>query len=52
MTDRWERREEKLRARRGRMAKHGRSLMTAVETAELKRAKTPRSRAKRKPKRR
>ncbi|HET7737667.1 MAG TPA: hypothetical protein VFK32_03750 [Tepidiformaceae bacterium] len=51
MADRWEQRERKLQARRERIAKHGRSLMTSVREAELKRAKNPRSAARRKPKR-
>jgi hypothetical protein len=35
---RWEQRERKLEAKRRSMAKHGRSLLTAVPAAEVKRA--------------
>ncbi len=34
---RWERRERKLQARRSRMEKHGRSILTAISTAEKRR---------------
>jgi hypothetical protein len=35
----WERRARKLEAKRERMNKHGRSLLTAVRNAEMRRAK-------------
>jgi hypothetical protein len=35
----WERRARKLEAKRERMNKHGRSLLTAVRDAEMRRAK-------------
>jgi hypothetical protein len=35
----WEERAKKLDARKRRIAKHGRSLMTAVRSAEERRAK-------------
>ena len=38
----WERRARKLEAKRARIRKHGRSLLTAVRNAELRRAKAAR----------
>ena len=40
MTDaeRWEQRARKVQAKRNRVAKHGRSLLTAIPQAERKRA--------------
>ncbi|HEX6030829.1 MAG TPA: hypothetical protein VFY90_05305 [Tepidiformaceae bacterium] len=38
----WEQRAKKLEAKRRRIKKHGRSLMSAVREAELKRAKRAR----------
>jgi hypothetical protein len=38
----WERRARKLEAKRERMNKHGRSLLTAVRDAEMRRAKAAR----------
>jgi hypothetical protein len=35
----WERRARKLEAKRARINKHGRSLLTAVRAAEVRRAK-------------
>ena len=35
----WEQRAKKLEAKRRRVAKHGRSLLTAVRDAEIRRAK-------------
>lgn len=42
----WERRAKKLESRRKRIAKHGRSLLTAVRDAELRRARLAERRAK------
>lgn len=41
----WERRARKLEAKRKRMKKHGRSLLTAVREAETRRAKLAKRRA-------
>ena len=38
----WERRARKLESKRQRMNKHGRSLLTAVRNAEMRRAKAAR----------
>jgi len=43
----WERRARKLEAKRRRIKKHGRSLLTAVRQAEERRAKLARKRAAR-----
>ncbi|MCC6383107.1 MAG: DUF4169 domain-containing protein [Dehalococcoidia bacterium] len=40
--DRWQQRAKKLEARRQRIAKHGRSLLTAVRAAETRRAEAAR----------
>jgi hypothetical protein len=42
----WERRARKLDAKRARINKHGRSLLTAVRNAELRRAKAARRKGK------
>jgi hypothetical protein len=36
--ERWQQRDRKLAARKARMAKHGRSTLTAIPAAEQKRA--------------
>lgn len=41
----WERRARKLEAKRKRMKKHGRSLLTAVREAESRRARLAKRRA-------
>lgn len=41
----WERRARKLESKRERMNKHGRSLLTAVRDAELRRAKAAKRKA-------
>jgi hypothetical protein len=43
--ERWERREQKLASKRSRMAKHGRSLLTAISAAERRRDEALRQRA-------
>ncbi len=43
--ERWERREQKQRGRQSRMEKHGRSILTAISTAERRRDDLLRKRA-------
>lgn len=43
--DAWERRARKLESKRQRMDKHGRSLLTAIRNAEVRRAKAARKKA-------
>jgi hypothetical protein len=43
----WERRARKLEAKRSRIKKHGRSLLTAVRQAEERRARLAKKRAAR-----
>ena len=45
----WEQRAKKLEAKRQRMNKHGRSLLSAVQSAEIKRAKALKRRERRAP---
>ena len=42
----WEERAKKLERKRRRMNKHGRSLLTAIQDAEAKRAKVLKRRAR------
>jgi len=45
--ERWERREKKLAGKRSRMEKHGRSILTAISSAEKRREDALRRRAAR-----
>ena len=47
MTEAWERRAKKLESKRARMNKHGRSLLTAVRNAEIRRARAAKRKEKR-----
>jgi len=43
--ERWERREKKLEGKRSRMEKHGRSILTAISSAEKRKEEALRQRA-------
>ncbi len=43
--ERWERREKKLEGKRSRMEKHGRSILTAISSAEKRKGEALRQRA-------
>jgi len=45
--DHWEERARKVESRRSRMQKHGRSILTAISSAERRREKQLRERAAR-----